>query len=161
MFFCPTTWKNTHTRFEEVYLSSGWAVTSPTDGSDFLTRLWVGHWCRGKDVQPEGIKAERRIFRKGSRQGGLKKKSKKTFGKKWFCTSPPSMALLCGQRVVCMWAGNQAARLIVRKTDKLWGRKREAVPRIIICSFIPHSDKVHSMLAPFIHLNPGGLFTLC
>lgn len=61
-----------------------------------------------------------------------------------------------------MWAGNnQASRLIGRKTDKLWSRKREVVPCMIMYSFIPHSDNVHSMLG-LIHSSQstGGLFTL-
>lgn len=60
-----------------------------------------------------------------------------------------------------MWAGNQASRLIGRKTDKLWGRKREVVPCMIMYSFIPLPDNVHSMLG-LIHSSQstGGLFTL-
>lgn len=60
-----------------------------------------------------------------------------------------------------MWAGNQASRLIGRITDKLWGKEREVVARMVMHSFIPHSDNVHSMLG-LIHPSQStrGLFTL-
>lgn len=60
-----------------------------------------------------------------------------------------------------MWAGNQASGLIGRLTDKLWGKEREVVACIIMYSFIPHSDNIHSMLG-FIHSwqSTRGLFTL-
>lgn len=45
-----------------------------------------------------------------------------------------------------MWASNQASGLIGRTTSKLWGRKWEVVPYMIICPFIPHSDCVRSTL---------------
>lgn len=60
-----------------------------------------------------------------------------------------------------MCAGNQASRLMGRKRDKLWGRKREVVPCMIIYSFIPHSENVRRTLS-LIHSSQstGGPFML-
>lgn len=44
-----------------------------------------------------------------------------------------------------MWAGNQANAVIDGKRHKLWGRKGEVVPCMIICSFIS-ALHVHSVL---------------